>query len=148
MVNRIIPAAPPELMQTFRMSAPRSTHRRRARCEEAGCRFYLKGWTTRVNEATKLGEAQAYYIRHDRTRHYREERSPEGLTVFTFEAGQPCFDSDKHTVRNGRPADLIVVGGDFRGNPKGTRRRHVRAEDFAEDMAETLDRVESRRKKG
>lgn len=137
---RIVPEAPPAMYQTFQIAAPVASHWRDATCEQVGCPAYLNGWRTVIDERTDLGQAQAHYIRHDRTRRHREERMPDGLTAFTFEQGQTCFDA--HKARVERPELFVVRGGDWRGNPTRVEPRLHKNPDFwVEEFSENQDRV-------
>lgn len=145
--QRLEPAMPVGAYKTFQIVAPPRTHWRSATCEEAGCLNYLHGFRTRVDERTELGQQQAYYMRHDRSRRHREWRDEAGLTVFDFEPGQRCFSSHDHRVRIEREELFLTRPGDWRGNPTGQRPyAHTRAEFWTEEFAEhqqTLaDRVE------
>ena len=143
---RIPPALPPAAMKTYHIAAPLATHWRPASCAEADCLAYLHGWQTSVDESTDLGQRQAHYIRHDKTRKHAERRAETGLTVFEFGAGQTCF--TPHRTPVGRPERFLVTGGDWRGNPRGDRREHVRPDDWVEDMAESLDGIRTTHERG
>lgn len=137
---RIVPQASPAVYQTFQIAAPVATHWREATCEQVDCPGYLYGWRSVIDERTDLGQAQAHYIRHDRSRKHDEERMPDGLTAFTFEPGQTCFDT--HQARVERPELFVVRGGDWRGNPTGVEPRLHKNPDFwVEEFAENQDRV-------
>lgn len=128
------PALPAHQRKTYQIVSPRPTHFRAAGCEEAGCKHMREGWRTIVDESSDLGAQQAYYIRHSSGRSFTEHRDEDGLTVFTFAAGQECF--REHKVRLEREEIYVVRGGDHRGNPRGERRVHRRAEEWVEDFAE------------
>jgi hypothetical protein len=145
-INRIAPVLPVGAMQTYQVIAPVSTHWRDATCVEVDCQHHLRGWRTVVDESTTLGQGQAYYIRHDRTRSHTEEKLASGLTQFTFKPGQNCF--TKHRVRVPKPEIYIVRDGDWRGNPTGRRRVHTNARDWVEDFGEHQLTVEERVKRG
>jgi hypothetical protein len=148
-MNRIEPAMPAEAYKTYSIVAPRSTHWVDATCAEVDCVHYLHGWQSVIDEATELGQRQAYYIRKQSGRAFREERRPDGLTAFTFEAGQPCFAAQRHQRRLDRPELYIVRDGDHRGNPRGTpQRQHVRAADWVEDFAEHQQQLADEHQKG
>ena len=137
---RIVPQASPAVFQTYQIAAPVQSHWRDATCDEVDCPNRINGWRTKINEATDLGQAQAYYIRHDRSRRHTEELMPDGLTVFTFDAGQACF--EPHKTRLDRPELFIVRGGDWRGNPTGREPLlHANADDWTDDFANTQDRI-------
>lgn len=78
----------------------------KAACEQVGCEARRYGWDSLVDESTRLGRAQADYIRTQSGRTFREMRAPDGLTVFRFEPGQRCF--AEHRTR---PARLLVASG-------------------------------------
>ena len=89
--GRIPPALPPGAFRTYQIAAPLRTHWRPATCAEYECDAYLHGWTSLIDERTELGQAQAHYIRREAGRRFTEERRPDGLTEFSFEAGQQGF---------------------------------------------------------
>jgi len=134
-------------MRTYQILRPTATHWRAATCAEVDCPNYLNGWRTVVGEASDLGRRQAEYIRERSGRRFAETREVPDAVTFTFEAGQPCFAG--HRLPVGRPELYVVRDGDWRGNPSGTRPRvHTRAEDWVEDMSETLDAVRARVERG
>lgn len=144
---RIPPALPAAAMKSYTISMPASTHWRPATCEEAGCTQFLNGWQTSVDESTDLGQKQAHYIRHDRTRRHTEGHHGLGMTVFTFEAGQACFGA--HRVRTGRPERFIEHGGDWRGNPLGLPPRvHASPDNWVESFQENLDGIRTAHERG
>lgn len=148
-MNRVEPLMPAHAYKTYAIVAPRSTHFVPASCAEVDCPHFLNGWQSVIDETTELGQRQAYYIRKQSGRAHREERRPDGLTVFTFEAGQPCFDAGKHTRRLDRPELYIVRDGDHRGNPRGTEaRQHARPQDWVEDFAEHQQALADEHQKG
>lgn len=157
-INRAAPALGVAAYQTYRIASPPSTHTRPATCAEADCDARRHGWRTVVDERTDLGMSQAAYVRHECVadslaaspagrgrRRYIESRSPEGLTVFTFAAGQQCF--AQHRVSLERPELYIVRGGDWRQN-LGLVRRHTQAEHWVEDFATNQDRIKALRQRG
>jgi hypothetical protein len=125
---RIDPVGPAQAYKTYQILSPLDTAVRAA-CEDAGCLAWRHGWETQVDERTDLGVAQATYIRQRSGRTFTERRTGEGLTVFRFEAFQRCF-ADHQT----RPERYFVRGGDWRGNPRGDVREHVRPGDWVEDF--------------
>ncbi len=149
----IMPALPTQAYKTYSVHAPERTHRRPATCAEVDCQHYLCGWQTAVDESTELGQRQAHYIRHDRSRRHAESREPTGLTVFAFAPGQPCFTNPPtgpgHSIPLERPPLFVVRDGDWRGNPLGTPTRiHTRAEDWVDDFASHQDRLKTAIEKG
>lgn len=138
---------PAALMQTFQVTAPIETHWRLASCEEVDCEHYTLGWQTTVDTATELGQRQADYIRHDRTRAATEESGPNGMVTFTYRPGQRCF--RRHRAPLGRPPLYLVRGGDWRGNPAGIEtRRHTAAKFWFEDMSETVQKLVDLKQRG
>ena len=129
---RVEPALPAEAMRTYRIRSPHDTTIK-ASCQQVGCEAWLHGWETKIDERTDLGQFQAAYIRQSSGRTFREMRTADGMTVFRFEARQRCF-ADHQTL----PERFLVVGGDWRGNPVGMRREHVRAADWVEDCGLNL----------
>lgn len=127
------PLLPAHAKKTYSIKAPKATHFRKASCAEVECEGLAHGWVCLIDETTELGQRQAHYIRAVSGRRFREERSEQGLTSFTFEPGQTCF--TPHEVPLGKPELYIVRGGDLRGNPLKEVRLHSRAEDWADDFA-------------
>lgn len=148
---------PGGMMKTFGIAKPRATHWVTASCERVECLNYLNGWVTEVDERTELGGSQAHYVRSSSGRSFVEERTPDGLTRFTFRAGQPCF--AEHRVEVEREPIFLVRPGDRRHNVLGlpgvdlrlaerAGRIHTRPEFWVEECAETLDSVRTVREKG
>lgn len=111
-----------------------------------GCPAQANGWRTIVDERAELGQQQAHYIRAMAGRAFTTARDAAGLTTFTFEAGQACF--QPHRVRLDRPEHYLVRGGDYRGNPARQVRRHDNAADWAQDFAEHQARLADRLRRG
>ncbi len=114
-----------------------------AACKDVGCQHWAHGWETAVDEATDLGKAQAAYIRQKAGRTFTEQRTAAGLTVFRFEAFQRCFAEHKT-----RPDVFRRRDGDWRGNPTGQFRQHVRAQDWIDDFQEHEGSLADERQKG
>ncbi|MFC4609722.1 hypothetical protein ACFO9E_18155 [Streptomyces maoxianensis] len=142
---RIQPAGPPSAYKTYSIKAPLSTHFRHATCEEVACPDFLYGWRVRKENLTPA-------LLHTAThcgRKYTELHVAEGETYLVYEAGQSCFQSARHRTRVERPELYIVRDGDHRGNPRGTPNRiHKRAEDWAEDLHEHTDKLNTTLKEG
>jgi len=136
-MTRIQPNMPPQAYKTYRIVSPQSTHFRPGTCAEADCGAYLAGWRSTIDEATVLGQQQAHYIRKQSGRAFTEERQPNGLTAFTFEAGQRCF--GEHQIRLDRPEHYLVANGDWR--QYGAQRQHTTAADWVEDFGEHQQRL-------
>lgn len=146
MPNRFEPKGPVSAYKSYEIKAPLATHWSVATCADVDCDAYLLGWESHINEATDLGQRQAHYIRRESGRRFTEERTPAGLTVFKFEAGQKCF--AQHNARNARPERFVERGGDHRGNPRREFRAHVRPDDWVESFSEHQDRLRSALERG
>lgn len=146
-VNRLPPALPAQHMKTYGLIAPQSTHFRDATCEEVNCPNLIHGWQTFVDEATDLGQRQAYAIRSLLRMNYTEAPGVAGGTVFTFPPGQQCF--EQHRVPLEREPLYVVRDGDWRGNPRGTPvRQHDKPEHWVEDFGEHQDGIARVRERG
>lgn len=139
---RIEPQMRPENYKSYQVVMPRDSMIRAA-CEDVSCDAFRLGWQTFTDERTELGMMQAAYIRQKSGRTFREQRTGDGMTVFTFEPGQRCF--AEHQTR---PQRFIVRGGDHRGNPRGEFRQHAGPADWVEDMSEHLDRINTAIERG
>lgn len=145
--NRVTPRVGAEHYQTFQISAPKSTHTRRASCEEVECQQYLRGWRMRIDLNTELGQKQAYYIKHHSGRSFRAIGQENGVVDLEFRGQQDCF--QEHRVPNDRPEVYRVKGGDFRGNPLRTLTRvHKKPEFWVEEFAENQQKIADAVKKG
>ncbi|MFH9073451.1 hypothetical protein [Streptomyces alboflavus] len=139
---RLPPQGPMQAYQTFSVRS-RPDRTVKAVCEQVGCDAWRRGWESVIDERTDLGRAQAAYIRGQSGRTFREQRRGDGMTVFRFEAGQRCF--GEHRTR---PELYVVRDGDWRGNPTGRQRTHVRPADWVEHMQEEFGRFSEDRRKG
>lgn len=140
------PNMEPQHYKTYRVLAPVSTHWVPAKCEDVDCLPHREGFSITVDENLPLGQGQAHYIRHDKTRMHKETRLETGLTKFDFPAGTTCFAQHKKQIR---PDQFVVDGGDWRGNPMNTPRRiHTKAEYWVEDFAENQDRLKTMIERG
>lgn len=146
-VNRVAPALPAHARKTYSILAPIETHFRPASCADAGCVAHANGWRTVVDEAIDLGQKQAHYIRTLSGRAFNEERTPEGLTAFTFAAGQKCFKA--HAMSLEREPIYVVRDGDHRGNPRGTDPTvYKRPESWVDDFGSHQQRLADRFNQG
>jgi hypothetical protein len=135
---RIPPALPAAAYKTYVIARSRRG-RRRGTCTEAGCDAWRFGWQTIV----PADSPQAEYIRHDRSRSWREERDPGGLARFTFGPGQEAFAGQhEHWVWADEPGVFLVRGGDYRGNPRQTPAlRHSGFDAWANDFGDHQDKL-------
>ena len=130
------PMLGPEFYKTYRMVAPLRTHWRPASCSEYECDEYVHGFVLTVDVGTELGQRQAHYVRHDKSRKCSEQKVGETLIKFVYGPGNDCFKYGEHRVPVGRPPFYLVVDGDWRGNPRGTPAyHHRRIDDWVEDFA-------------
>lgn len=139
--NNIIPAAGPEHYKSYSMRSPIKTHWRQATCEEYECEAFLVGFITTVDLNTELGQRQYDYLIHDRERSYSMQRVSMTMVKFIYGPGNRCFSSGDHRVPVGRPPRLLVVGGDWRGNPRREVRVHTRVEDWVDDSRNHQDKI-------
>lgn len=137
---RIEPKMGPAAYKTFQIDRPADTTVRTA-CEEVDCAARRAGWRTVVDERTELGAAQAVYIRMRSGRTFRESKTGDGLTVFTFDSGQRCF--AEHRTR---PESYTVRLGDYRASRLITT--HTRPADWVEDFGEHQQGLADQREKG
>jgi hypothetical protein len=142
-LNRIEPALPAYAFRTFRISAPVSTHFRKATCAEVDCPNWLNGWRVRVESLTP----DLLHTAKTSGRRYREERPAEGTTWLVFEAGQPCFRAAEHRTPLGKPELYLVRDGDFRQS-FGQARQHTRPEHWLEEMTENQQRLIDAKQRG
>ncbi len=140
-LTRITPVGQPEHYQTFSITSP-PDRQVRAACEQVGCERWRLGWKSVIDESTPLGASQAYYIRKESGRTFREQKTAAGLTVFSFESGQRCF--AEHRTR---PEIYVVRGGDWRKHT-GPARTHQRAADWQEDFQGHQLRLVEQRNRG
>jgi hypothetical protein len=139
-VNRITPGLPADLMQTYEIKAPKSTHWRTATCAEVDCEAAERGWKMVLDLTTDLGQRQARYIKHHSGRRFEIADQRDGLVTLIFRGGQECF--QEHRVRTDRPEIYQVRPGDFRGNPSGRPVRvHTKPEHWIEDFQENTARL-------
>lgn len=133
--RRQAPRRPRTAKKRYQILAPLDSHFRQATCAEVQCSPHIHGWRTTLNEADPAHREAADWIRHASGRHYTEDRTPEGLTAFTFPPGQACFKAHTHHQRLDRE-ELYVVR-----NPAGGVRQHAQPEHWVEDFAEHHDHL-------
>ncbi len=139
-----MPLAPPSAYKTFTILSPVETHWEDATCADVECAGHVHGWQTYTDETTELGERQAHYIRRMSGRSFSEERNEHGVTVFTFGAGQECF--DVHKARTDRPQSFLVRPGDQRRY--GTPYVYKRPDQWVDDFASNQVQLSNQQKKG
>jgi hypothetical protein len=124
-------------MQTFALLQPLASHFRPASCLEVACPMYEHGWETRV----PVGSEMAEMARSLKGQYHFVETREGGEAVFTFPPGQACFRASEHRLSVERDPIALVRGGDWRGNPTGFRRVHVRLDDWVDEFAEHQDKI-------
>ena len=138
------PLLRPQDKKTYSILSPKATHWRKASCEEVECEGLQHGWMMLIDERTELGQKQAYYIRKLSGRKFTEETC-EGLTSFTFEAGQTCF--TEHEVPLDRPELYVVRRGDLE-HDLGEKKVHANGENWADDFATHQQQIADAIEKG
>lgn len=138
----VVPKAGPEHYKSYSWRQPLDTHFRRVPCEVALCAQFVHGWVTVVDVSTELGQRQHHFITHDRERRHTAEQMGN-LVSFTFPPGTRPFAGPKHEHRKpiGYEPILLVAGGDYRGNPRGTETRVMRPADWLDDFASHQERL-------
>lgn len=144
--GRFPPAGPVTAYKSYLISAPLATHYNLVGCAEADCQYLETGWDSLIDERTDLGRRQAHWIRKEAGRRFTEEREPNGVTRFKFEAGQECF--TQHRIRNMRDERYIERDGDWRGNPTGRKRVHARPDHWVESFALNQDKLRTIAERG
>lgn len=130
--TRIQPAMSVGSYKTYEIRTPRATHWRKAACDEVDCVNYLNGWRVRIEGLSP----ELLDTAKNSGRRYSLLDVAEGETWLVFEPGQPCFQASTHIAPINRPELYIVRDGDWRGNPSGRTRTHVRGAEWVEDFAE------------
>lgn len=138
MVFRIQPMMPAQNYKTYGFSRPLKTHWRSATCEDVDCTFYVNGWFSDIDESTADGQMQAMFIRHDKTRSFKESKV-DGRTRFTYLPGTICFYHTTHRLPADMPPKFYVYGGDWRGKRGSVVYRN--ADNWQEDLAEHQDQL-------
>lgn len=143
-INRIEPRLPAAAMKTYAITSPIATHYRPATCAEVDCQPHQLGWHTTVP-----AESQDEALIRRAGRHFTEERVGQGFIKFSFPPGQACFRASTHKVSLQRPENFLVLGGDWRGNPRGIEPvRHTRPEFWVEDFGGHQQKLADRFQQG
>lgn len=142
---RIPPRAGPEAYKTYQLLQPTVSHFRPATCAEVDCHRAKHGWRTVLDVSTVKGRDTANWIRLKSGRAFTyTEKGP--VVTFTFAAGQRCF--GKHKVSLQREPLLRVVGGDWRGNPRGTTALQLRPRAWVDHFGEHQLNIAEAHKRG
>lgn len=145
-LNRIEPKAGPEAFKTYQVSAPISTHRRRATCSEVDCEKRKRGYRAQFDVSTVTGRENAHMVEALKGRRMWSRRVEGPLVTYTFPAGQDCL--DVHSVPLEREPFYVVRGGDHRGNPRQVPARQMRPADFVDDWATHQSNLRDRIERG
>lgn len=137
-VVRPVPVMDIQAYRTYTYATPARTHFRWADCEEYQCVSFRFGFKTLCDLSDRIGRMRADFIRKDKTREFKENRTGIYTTEFIFPPGTRCWEWRDHKVPVDRPPILVVRGGDWRAST-GLIRRHSRVEEWTEDFAEHQD---------
>lgn len=147
-INRLTPALPMQAYQTYALATPLRTHFQPATCAQVGCAHWRDGWRMVIDPNTELGRKQLSYIRLKSGRAYADVSALDSpLVTLLFNPGQRCFAQHRVPIPEREPL-LRVRAGDWRGNPGGPTRVHVRSADWVEDFAEHQLKIIEERKRG
>lgn len=148
-LNRIPPKMRPEMYKTYSWRQPLSSHWRQATCEEVDCIDFLNGFVLTVETDTDLGRKRFDFLTHDKTRSCSIQRLSLGMFKFIYAPGNTCMKAYDHRIQVGRPPRLLVLGGDWRGNPRNVPTIvHSRMDDWIEDFATHQDMIAERFRRG
>jgi hypothetical protein len=142
-VSRADAKLPVHTMQTFGITAPKSTHYRKASCREVDCTNYKNGWRTTIDVADSLGRRQAAYIREHSGRSFSVSQSGTRI-AFTFRPGQSCF--AEHKVPLERDPIHFIRGGDWREHT--SRPVVMKRDDWLDKFANHQQQIHDRIKEG
>jgi hypothetical protein len=148
-LRRVDPLMPAQFYKTYSVKAPLETHWRKATCEEVDCDGYRFGFVTTVDIGTDLGQKQYDFLTHDKKRSYSMQNVGDRLFKFVYAPGNICMNYADHRAPIGKPPLLLVVGGDWRGNPMHAPTiRHRTVENWTEDFSLHQGKLADNIKKG
>lgn len=124
--------------RAYTIKAPLSTHFRSATCAEVDCPNYRQGWKVRTDGLSQ----QMLHTAMNSGRKFSWLHVSEQENWLVFEAGQPCFESQRHRKRLEREELFVVRDG------RSTPVRHTRPELWMEDLHEHTDKLAEARKEG
>ncbi len=112
-------------------------------CSLENCSQFALGFQTKFDLSLERHRDGADWVRHKSGLHFTESKDVEGLTTFTFPAGQQCFRgrTGGHMEPTGKPGRL------FQETVDG-RRDFSRPQDFNESMNIEADKAERVIKRG
>lgn len=144
---RSLVQTPAHLMRSYVIAQPLTSHFRVGTCAEVDCPNRAGGWRMAYDLTDPDRAAAARWIRDHSGRRYTHELLDGGRKiVFTFPAGQDCFET--HRVPLERDPIMVVRGGDFRGNPTRERSVHTSADSFIDQWSTDLDRLNTVHERG
>lgn len=112
-------------------------------CREFECVRWRNGWRTVLDLTTVDGVKTARWISGLSGRTFTHETAGQTVT-FTFPAGQRCF--EKHRRPLEREPLYVVRAGKL--NPRApVQRRHVRGEDWRDEMQDDLGKLAEQKKR-
>lgn len=114
---RVEPNGNPREYTTYGIVMPKSSHTRSATCRETDCKAYARGWMTKVDVGTEIGQQRARYIIDHSGRKWTAKQEG-GLVTFTFPPGQQCF--AEHRVSLERDPLYTIAPGDWRATGRPT----------------------------
>jgi hypothetical protein len=152
-IHRETPLLPAHAVKTYgytvplrnkRLATKREADSGRA-CAMVDCQPYLNGWKTTLSKAV-----QPLLIKtlRESGRPFSAELDEGDMIAFVFQPGTPCFKASTHWVHTGDEDLHLILEGDWRGNPRGTAPRQLRAEDWLDDFATHQDAIASEIQKG
>lgn len=151
---------PPEHRKTFEYATPGHTHYRQATCKEAAerglCKHYAEGFvlpwlpgdTQLIDVLNTVGYTYSYT--DVPPEHLQQMEFPKGTKFLVFPPEQRCLTSYKvpHRIPLDREPLLRVVGGDWRGNPRGEQHVHTNLDNWVDDLQNTTDKLRREIEKG
>ena len=149
-LQRMPPRMRPDELVSYSSRSPLRSHFRKASCEEYECEDFMNGFVLTVDTSTEIGQLQAYYVSHDKSRKFSMQHVHTTVYKFIYPPGTPGFAGDRHDhyLPLDRPPFYLVVGGDWRGNPRNFKYTHRRPEDWVDDFATNQDRISTILKRG
>lgn len=146
---------PDHAYSTYGIVMPKSTHTRKARCEEVDCVAHQRGWVTSLDTSiAQQRDLAKLIIKNDGNRRWTTMQTGT-MVQFVFPPGQQCFADHRvpldrppiFTLARGkeyRPVTPYVNGGAI--HIPGTRT--VRGEEWVERLGENQQAIIDARQQG
>ena len=126
---------------TYQATWPKSSHWRKATCEEVDCPHFLMGWVTKV----LIGSDMDDYIREvSKSRKYKVVREGE-LNAYYFDAGQQCFGGEAGTHHKKLERGAWLTKNAATRNPKFLEQVAMESERWIDEFNEEAHRSNIRR---